>query len=145
MSMVNNGFCSSLINLALKHPHFVFAVGLSYFANLLPANPAPGNMQGSEAIIVSAERDIIAQQPEVAQQVIQLQEKFKLLKGEPTNEQLDAFVFHETDRCTDLRAKNLTGPDRKEAAWLLYLDRYGRESPDIVKQFFGTHSPPPKK
>ena len=145
MSMVNNGFCSSFFNLALKYPHVVLALSLSYFANQLPANPAPGNMLGTEQIVAQAERNAIAEHPEIAQQVIELQEKFKLFNGQPTDEQLDTFVFRKTDRCTDLRAKNLTGPDRKEAEWLFLLDRFGREGPTKAEMFFRSNIPPPKK
>ena len=135
-----------MFNLFAAHKVLVLAAGITFLVNhYAVANPAPGDKVGTEQMFAQYEKETLAENPGLAQQVGELREEFETFTLMPTDEQIDTYVLRKTDSCTELRARKLTGPDRKEAAWLLYLDRYGREGPDIAKQFFVAYLPPSKK
>ena len=140
-----SGGCSSLLHLAIQFPALVLALTLSGFISQVPSNPGPGDRLGTQTVLVQVQDQIIKSHPDLMFKVVKLRADFDRLNAQPTEDQVRQ-VLHCTDACTDVSAKDvLSDPDeRREAAWLLYLDTYSREGSTKAVKLFIRGSPPKK-
>jgi hypothetical protein len=116
------GGCTTLFHLAVKHPILVLALSLLGFAAQVESNPGPGDRLGTDSVLSQVEQKVVKDHPDLAQKAVELRAHFDDLDLEPneSGRALDAI-----DSCTisgDFSDKK----ERREAAWLLYLDTYSR-------------------
>ncbi len=137
------GGCLDLFHSALKFSTLAIAITLGGIVAAV-ANPGPGNRLGTEEYLAAVQAKVIAANPSVAVKAAEARMAFdKLGPVQPTEEQV-RYVLGIVADCTDLRVKDvLSDPDeRREAAWLLYLDTYSRHGPKSAALLFVGHSPP---
>lgn len=134
------GGCSTLFHALLLHPILVLAFGVSLTAYSIPSNPGPGDRFGTSKMLVQMEKDVLREHPELVPRVAELRQRFESVGFEPTDQEL-AGVLRYTDPCTYFTPKMLSPDDRKEAAWLLYLEK-SRGSPRTpVRKTFLSYNP----
>lgn len=140
------GGATTLLHLLVRlqsAPILVLAIGLSGFAMQVPSNPGPGDRYGTAGSLTHLEHQIVQEHPELASQAVQLRAKFDRLYVELTEDQLQQ-VLNITDSPTDIKVRDLNPDERREAAWVLYLDTVFRENSQKVDVFFNKHGPPLK-
>lgn len=136
------GGCTTLFHLFKLHPILILALALSGLASQVPSNPGPGDRYGTSGSLTQLEHKLVLEHPELANQVSQLRAHFVDLNVEPTEDQIRQ-VLTITDACTDVNVQDvLANPDeRREAAWILYLDTVSREGSQKADMFFNKHGP----
>jgi len=123
----------------VRHPILILAFGLSGLASQVSANPGQGDRYGSDAYLTQIEYNLAQSHPELATQAVVLQRRF-----DQVYKSIDVDVgevLKVTDACTGVKASNLDPDERRDASWLLYLDK-ARAGPEISLIF---KSPPSKK
>lgn len=133
MYLISAG-CSSLLHLAIQFPVLVGAFTLAGFVTQVQSNPGPGDRHGTASSLARLEHKLVTEHPELAAQAVQLRVDFNRLNTEPTEDQIRQ-VLKQTDSCTDVNAQSLNPDQRREAAWILYLDtvsRQGRQKADLI-------------
>jgi hypothetical protein len=147
------GGATTFFHLAAKNPAaaiIVLAVGLSGLGGHVSANPGPGDRYGTSSILNAAGDRLVREHPELVAKVAEVRQRFQALKNTEPNEEQVRKVLRVTDAATDARVRDvMADPERrKEAAWLIYLDVYGREGPQAAAKLFPSRaspSPPPKR
>ncbi len=139
------GGCTTLFHLAVRYPLIVLSLSLAGFVSQVPSNPGVGDRMGTEAFLAQTQQSIISSHPGLPTES-SLKVRFDALSPVLTEDQVRQ-VLKFTDACTDVSVKDvLSNPDeRRDAAWLFYLDTYAREGPTKADQLFVRRSPPTQK
>lgn len=139
------GACSGTFHLAVRNSLLVMALSLTGFFQYVSASGLPGDQIGSEVILESAQKQIVADYPWLPAQLESLRSDFDKLNAEPSEDQV-RLVLSILEPCTDAVVEDvLKDPTkRREAAWLLYLDTYMRLGRTQAEQLFNKHGPPRK-
>ncbi len=139
------GACSGTFHLGVKYSMVVIALSLAGFTQYLTAAGLPGDQLGSQALLESAQEQLVKDAPWLPMQMASLRVDFDKLEAEPTEDQVRQ-VLSILEPCSDMTVKEvMKNPDeRREAAWLLYLDVYVKEGKTKAEQLFNKQrgSPP---
>lgn len=139
------GACSGTFHLAVRNSILVLALTLAGFTHYLSASGLPGDQLGSQALLESAQKQLVKDAPWLTMQMASLRADFDKLGAEPTEDQVRQ-ILSILEPCSDMTVKEvMKNPDeRREAAWLLYLDVYVKEGRTKAEQLFNKQrgSPP---
>lgn len=139
-----SGGCTTLFHLAVKFPLIVAILGLAGFASQVPEKMGPGDRYGTASYLADIEKKLAADHPELAREYQELRAEFERINPQPSEGMVRQVLAH-TDACTDVSGQDvLSDPDeRREAAWLYYLNTYAREGPYNIERFFYDRGSPP--
>lgn len=137
------GGCTTLFHAMIRYRLVAVAVALAGFVHLVNAE-APGNLMGTDGVLMEAQKQIVLDHPGLPAQVEKVEIEFEKLDVVPTEDQI-RYVLGFTDACTDTSVQDvLSNPDRRrEAAWLFYLDTWSREGPDKANALWKVKQNPP--
>ncbi len=139
MSILNGGGCSGLFHMLAANRRLgvlVLSLGIAGVTTLVRTD-TPGQRLGTEAVLVSVEEKMAKENPWLPTQSESLRANFDRLNPTPTEEQV-RYVLSLLEPCTDTEVHDvLSDPaQRREAAWLYYLDTYSRYGAQRANQLF---------
>ena len=140
------GACSGLFHLAVKNPILILALSLGGFISQATTG-LPGDQLGTESVLESAQKNIVADYPWLPGQMETIRVEFEKLNPVISEESVRT-LLSKLEPCSEMTVRDvLSDPaKRREAAWLLYLDAYARGGgPPATKRqvSLNKHGPPP--
>lgn len=135
-----SGGCTTLFHLAVRYPLVVFALSIVGFASNIPANPGVGDRLGTSSVVAHTQEDLVRENPTLVAEVDELRRTFDQ-KSIPAEDDVRR-LLRSTDTCTDVSVADVLSDaeKRREAAWLIYLDKRSRGKPRTAATLF--RSPP---
>lgn len=139
MSIINGGGCSGLFHMLASNRKLgvlVLSLGIGGVATYIRTD-TPGQRMGTEAVLESVQKEMVKKNPWLPIQTESLRAGFDRIDPTPTEEEV-RHVLSLLEPCTDEEVKDvLSNPaQRREAAWLYYLDTYSRYGAGRANQLF---------